>query len=606
MLNKNNIKILEGCFGDIEIITIDGKEYVKKVYQENRTRMHQPEFFVASNKLFLFENITEHEAHEALLKFDTTPKIYSYNEVRWLDIEESKRPKLNERLGFPDKKVDPEKVYVCTVVMELVKKPNLSERFEEELIGNRENCLKLVKLWFKNFIDTVQKLHVLSSDRHAGNMLSDLENNKIIQIDYGFYFKIRLIDELSDEDIINGNSLYNIVYDGMKTGESNESVNSRTHEEGNEKMKNSSRTQQSSTSYQPIPISSDSFKIFKGKISTKKKQQIYPTDNFNLTQYDAEMILAQWVKYEFWNGAQLRNISAAIAISFRNDYINIFEQAMNELNFNIRTKREILNYLLNPVLTKSINMSVDCWLGTKSTHTTDNHYLLTLDALDPNLIQALHDKTKDEIKKFSKMENEEIEELIKDRPKMERRFIWLKLFKLSTYGERLHLLSFINDNKEIKKVFRCEFTNRFNGKIKVGDELEWKNITSSTTLKDWALSFADNYLHSGGDEIDKLNNSTNSKQNYLFEFENAEVAHLRRSGCDFTTYNLYTNRFDVNDKHWFNQDCISSVLFSIEYLMKPNVKYAIESIDENCETIIKNNDESRLIKFTHIKLRKIN
>ena len=526
---------IPGVMGTVELV--DNNTKIKKTYIEIREITNIPSLLTIGDKVYTYTSITEHEAHETLYKHfpDKYPKIYEYKETKYLDLPEAERPRINkvcQNFGGNE-----HNIYICVVVMDFVNKPNLRDVLTEQL-QTPQQAINFLKLWFKNLLDMVKVCHIQPNDFHAANILTDLPND-ILFIDYGWYRKFEPIDEIDSNN--------NYHYIGWKIDPTTKQITKKSVITGHEEL-------------------------FKPK-------QITMTDE------DAELMLFDIMRYEL-KRSLYNSIHNVIYLLFQDQMIDLFKQAMKELKLGQKFQSLVLSSLTNGRLFKSIYDSVENWLGFKDNNHVSIHRILRCKMTEPDKYLEYERKwTIDyhlipEIKKLSKNELFEYFKSHKEITRTERDLICCLYYNYNPWFEQAHIYSYIIKNQQVVSLlYRLEYTNRFNDnddKLTVGQMFSWSNYTSMTTIKEYALSFADDRLHSNGDNDDDSN-----KKNYLFVIHNAKAAHMKRAGDNFTTHYSSYNHENPDDNNWMNWDIINIVLVADEYLANINNVYEITSIKHN-------------------------
>ena len=524
-----NLVTIEGAFGKLELL--DNNTKLKKTYLEDRKKLHTPRLVVASDKVYKVWHTTEHEAHELLTNssINNIPKIYSYEETKYLDIQESKRPTIPEILVHQHAK--PEDLYYCSVVMDYLPYPSMFEVYDTVLYNKRENAVQLVKLWFKNILNMIQHAHIIPADFHTGNMLCDLPKN-VYFIDYAYYEHLSLVCKVDDSNMDYGFKL------NTKTGE-----------------------------------------LSKTNLSTMETTPISEITDFKISQYDAEMLLIPNLIKDM-NRNLYKCVQQVVYAMFQNDVINIYTQAMKELNISPKLQDIVISLIIRPVMTRDIRNSLLNWMNAAGVQNSPSHVVLTYYKIhpiefanlqnywDPKLeADGIYKMTGDEVMQYIDSHKSEISKVIKH-------YILLKWHKFGAKKEYVNLFTYVIHNLETKsELYRVEFTDRFN-KLKPGDMVKWENLITSTPKKEFAAMFLDN---TAGSCVEQPNSNA---QNYMFKFSNIKAACIKTLESDKTVYILNCNSKNPDDTNWLNFDTPNRVMIGGgEYMIEPNQTFKVKSIN---------------------------
>ena len=90
--------IAEGEFSSIKIDKSTNR--LIKTYVEHRGETDSPYIHVIGNNVYIINWICENDIHKRLLKSTPSmfPKLYMYEEQKYLDVDESKRPPIPKPL----------------------------------------------------------------------------------------------------------------------------------------------------------------------------------------------------------------------------------------------------------------------------------------------------------------------------------------------------------------------------------------------------------------------------------------------------------------------------------------------------------------------------
>lgn len=195
----------EGAFSNV---TINSKtNRLIKTYVENRGETDSPYLSLIGNNAYAINWFTENDSHNRMLKTlpEEVPKIYSYEEKKYLDEEESKRPPIPE----PLKHRKPENLMICRVEMEYLPFKSLNKQLNDIFSDGDMNEIKnILKQWFEKQLQIIQFGHMLPFDTSLENMLYDRQNKKIYFIDYAFYEFFNLIERIDPETTKTKTSIY--------------------------------------------------------------------------------------------------------------------------------------------------------------------------------------------------------------------------------------------------------------------------------------------------------------------------------------------------------------------------------------------------------------
>ena len=506
----------QGAMSHVEIV--DGK--IRKDYIEPTTLYHKPYLFTSSDKLYLFERCSEHEAHEQLVQHlpNDYPKIYSYKEKGYEgeQLVTSTMEKLFKRDG-----IKMEDVKVCSVLMELLPYEQLDHIMLDK-VRTIDDAINLMTLWFKRLLDIIRYAHLQPNDVHSGNMLAKINERtdkieQIYVIDYAFYQRFQLVDIINSDSVNYGYKL------DLKTRA-----------------------------------------VSKVNISTGETVILTPTCEFELSQYDAEMLLMDMLAFEIKRISVYRCFHLMIQILFGGEVVNIWVQAMKRLNCSQRFIETICSCLTNCRFEMSRMSTLRYWLDAPRSDTCQIRKLLNLSLSNKQEYSKICDKFEPDKDKIKKMNKQELFAYIKENKlnTMEERYVHVLCLGLSMSHEWLEMISYItrNEQKINKHLFAIE---KVDGEVKVGDVIEWKNIVSASTTKEYALSLDE----TKGD-------------GYLIEFVNATAAHMHHFSDDYTTHQMACNSGDTMDENYFNHDAVYKIVISEEYLLHSRNRYKVIEINK--------------------------
>ena len=370
----------QGAMSKVELV---GSDRIRKTYFEYTSLLHKPYLFTSSNKIYLFERCSEHEAHEQLAKNlpESIPEIYSYNEKKY-EGDGSDLTPLMKKLMKRDK-VSINELNVCETVMKYLNYEQL-DHIAYEYITDKMKAVNLLVLYFSTLLNMIQKAHVQPNDFHAGNMLTVLNSDKsniekLYVIDYGWYQRFKLIDTITDNEINYGYKL--------DTTNSYNTINDIINDGGNEVI---------------------NYRVVKVNLRTGEKKLITPEVNFELTQYDAEMLLLDILTCEFKRISVYRCFHLMFGLVYGEHIIDLFTEALNKLNCSKRFIDSIRDILTNARLESSIRDSLCNWLDMPSKSICQSHRLITLLTTNEKELKEMTVKFAGEEEKIQKMTPDEL------------------------------------------------------------------------------------------------------------------------------------------------------------------------------------------------------
>ena len=136
--------------GEMSKVEILDDNKIKKSYFEPTTFYHKPYIFTSSNKVYLFERCSEHEAHEQLVNHlpNDFPKIYSYKEKKWNGEEITGLfAKLMKRDNIKN-----EDLNVCEVIMEFLPYEQL-DHIVYNIVQNERDAIDMMKIYFTKLLN---------------------------------------------------------------------------------------------------------------------------------------------------------------------------------------------------------------------------------------------------------------------------------------------------------------------------------------------------------------------------------------------------------------------------------------------------------------------
>ena len=202
-------------------------------------------------------------------------------------------------------------------------------------IHDEQDAVNMMKIYFRKLLNMIKIAHIQPNDFHSGNMLAKVNNkNKIDDlfiIDYGWYQRFKLVDELSEQSVNMGYKL-----------------DTRTNE------------------------------VFKVNLKTGERQLIQPKDEFTLTDYDAEMLLMDILSFDLKRITVYRCFHLLLQLMFGGKIVDIYMKALNELKCSERFIRLVNDVLTNARMEMSIRNSLMGWLDMSRGDSCQTHRLLTL------------------------------------------------------------------------------------------------------------------------------------------------------------------------------------------------------------------------------------
>lgn len=523
--------IAEGAFSSIKIDKSTNR--LIKTYVEHRGETDSPYIHVIGNNVYVINWICENDIHKRLLKSMPAmfPKLYMYEEQKYLDVDESKRPPIPEPLQHRK----PESLMLCRVEMEYLPFPSLVSIIDTLLKSNNEKEIKnIVKQWFSLQLQIIKEAHVLPFDIHVGNMLYDKRQKKIYFVDYAFYEFFNLIDRLEPNIVQTKDVIY--WFDPTK----------------------------------------DKHKIFKDYDEIKSND-----GGFELTDEEVRdlfMFRLMWFA-NFRNETKLHHIlSSKLGI---NECIKLHVEAMKELNFSQKHISLISEAISNANTLFSIGRSVRNWLGGPYGKVCSSHKLLTYLKIFPEQVEKCYNDIKTKIDEWRKMNRDEFWDYYVNILRQTKSSLYCQLaytlyLKYEPIDEYDRMIEFVKRNLQQTNhpIYRCETTDRFNdeeNKIVVGKVLKWENLIPGTENKQYALS----YLGNGrGTSIVSQTNP----QHYLFAFNNIKACHLHDYYSEFTTYSRRYNASNVNDTNRLKCFFPNCVVVSNEWIINPLTSFVVTNI----------------------------
>ena len=221
---------------------------------------------------------------------------------------------------------------------------------------------------------------------------------------------------------------------------------------------------------------------------------------------------------------------------------------------------------------KFMQQSIKNWLGGPNKNTFDNHRIINLMLLDNSKYIDIKKKySKFNSNKF-KTTDDKFNYLLSIKDLHERYYVGMLFYGFEPEKELKNILDYIHSNQNIPdyihskedtcfKLYRGECRNSFeiDNIIKSKNIIEFKNIISTTPNKEYAMKFLKSNIKSGqsGDTM------------VMFVFKNIKAAYLKLSKDAETTYRVWCNNNDPNDKNFMNYDeCIKENVGD-EYLILP-------------------------------------
>ena len=188
--------------------------------------------------------------------------------------------------------------------------------------------------------------------------------------------------------------------------------------------------------------------------------------------------------------------------------------------------------------------SIKNWLGGPNKTTFDNHRIINLMLLDNSKYNDIKNKYINFNTNSFKTTDDKFNYLLSIKDLHERYYVGMLFYKFKAEIELRNILQYINLNQKIySKLYRGECRKQF----KIGDTIEFKNIISTTSDKEYAIKFLNSDIKSGQSGDIKI----------MFVFKNVNAAYLKLNGDTKTTYRVWCNSNDPNDKNFMNYDkCI--------------------------------------------------
>lgn len=209
-----------------------------------------------------------------------------------------------------------------------------------------------------------------------------------------------------------------------------------------------------------------------------------------------------------------------------------------------------------------MEQSIKNYLGGPNKTTFDNHRIINLMLLD----NQKYNNIKKKYSKFNpneyKTTDDKFNYLLSIKDLHERYYVGMMFYGFKPETELQNMLQYINLNQKVyPKLYRGETRNQF----KIDDTIEFKNIISTTSDKEYAKKFLNSDIKSGQSGDIKI----------MFVFKNIKAAYLKLSGDAKTTYRIWCNSNNPEDKNFMNFDKLIKKNIGDEYLISPN-KFIIE------------------------------
>lgn len=209
-----------------------------------------------------------------------------------------------------------------------------------------------------------------------------------------------------------------------------------------------------------------------------------------------------------------------------------------------------------------MEQSIKNWLGGPNKTTFDNHRIINLMLLDNSKYNAIKNKyTNFNLNDFE-ITNDKFNYLLSIKDLHERYYVGMLFYGFKAEIELQNILKYINLKQKIyPKLYRGECRNKF----KISDTIEFKNIISTTSDKEYARKFLNSDIKSGQSGSIKI----------MFVFKNVNAAYLKLNEDTKTTYRIWANSKDPNDKNFMNYDKCIKENIGDEYLISHG-KFIVE------------------------------
>lgn len=513
-------------------VTIEGNRLIKQ-YVEHRGETDSPYLNVVGSNTYVFNWLSENDIHKRLLSKlpNMFPKIYNYSEIRYLDVEEQKRPPIPKPLTHRK----PESLMICKVEMDYLPYTNLYDIIDK-VVNDEKLLTDVLTQWFELQLTIIKEAHILPFDVHVKNMLYDESKRKIHLIDYGFYEFFNLVDRINESDILSKDIIY--YFDPT----SNESKH----------------------------------KIYKDYNDTPIKLN----DSFELTD-DEVKDLFMFRLMLFSNRRNENKLHYIISSKLGTEKcVELHQQVMTNLKFKSEHIQLITEAIQAPDELFKIGQSVRNWLGGAYGNACSSHRFLSCMKLLPEQFNECYKELKNDIVEYQKLNRDEfwriyIEETRKTKSMLYRQMAYAMYLKYDPFEELDLFLKYIYKNLAQlpvnKSLYRCETTDRFNdasNQLTVGKTIKWENLIPGTENKQYALS----YLNNGrGSSVV----SQNKPQHYLFVFNSIKATHVHDYYTKFTTYTRRYNASDVNDRNRLNCFFPCHVIVSNEWIIDPFKEFKV-------------------------------
>ena len=209
-----------------------------------------------------------------------------------------------------------------------------------------------------------------------------------------------------------------------------------------------------------------------------------------------------------------------------------------------------------------MQQSIKNWLGGPNKITFDNHRIINLMLLDNSKYNNIKNKYINFNPNDYKTTDDKFNYLLSIKDLHERYYIGMSFYWFKPEIELWNILHYIHLNQKIyPKLYRGECRKQF----KINDTIEFKNIISTTSNKEYAKKFLNSDIKSGQSGDIKV----------LFVFKNINAAYLKLNGDTKTTYRIWCNSNDPKDKNLINYDKCIKENVGDEYLISPG-KFVVE------------------------------
>ena len=214
---------------------------------------------------------------------------------------------------------------------------------------------------------------------------------------------------------------------------------------------------------------------------------------------------------------------------------------------------------------KFMQQSIKNWLGGPNKNTFDNHRIINLMLLDNSKYNSIKKKySKFNPNKF-KTTDVKFNYLLSIEDLHERYYVGMLFYRFEPEKELKNILQYIKSNQKRHSIL---YRGECRKSIKFGKTIEFKNIISTTPDEEYANKFLNSDIKSGQSGDIKV----------MFVFKNIKAAYLKLNRDTKTTYRIWCNSNDPNDKNFMNYNKCIKENVGDEYLISPG-EFAVENYE---------------------------